>query len=330
MKFFLICTLALVSHTIFASNVGMVIKRQGHVELLTEPAKKVTGQGKKVLYEGTYYTLKKVRPGTKIKNGNILRTGKKAKAKIVFKNGDQFNVGEGTAYQINWKKASSKKTKGSTVHLIYGSLRGIISKKGPRNNLRVKSKNAVMGVRGTDFHFSQKGTSGKTSISVLRGKVDVNEVLKPKKIVKIQQGFSAEILKTTTKKKIAGKEKSKVHTKLNIIKTTKNDLVHIQKDSKIEESKQDKAIPKSMKVEIMKREQEAIKVTLDDIKEYQPSVYKELKNKKVKSIDTVNTVVVSKAFEKAPVKKQKKGFDELNLELEDNAYKKYFKVDEDL
>ena len=328
MKIFLLCISLIFSLTTLASNVGTVIKKQGKAELLSDPSKNITGTGKKVLYEGTYYTLKKVRPGTKIKNGNILRTGSKSKVKIVYKNGDQFNIGEGTAYQINWIKGKSTESKASSVNLIYGSLRGIISKKGPRNTLRVKSKNAVMGVRGTDFHFNQRGTSGETSISVLRGKVDVSEVEKPEKVVKVQQGFSAEIKKETVIKMAKGKNHKKILSTFELVKTTKNELVEIQKNSKIVETAEDKTKQISVTKEIQELEKQAIKVTMDDIKEYQPKVYNELKGKNVKSVDTVNTVVVTQAFEKAPAKKTKKGFDELDIDLKDDAYKKYFKIDE--
>lgn len=329
MKIFLIYILFVYSISSFAvSHVGMIIKKQGKAELLTNPSKKINSKGKKVLYEGTYYTIKKVKPGVRIHNGNILRTGNKSKVKVVFKNGDQFNIGQATAYKISWKKKDIKNIKGSTVNLIYGSIRGIISKKGPRNNLKVKSKNAVMGVRGTDFHFTQKGTSGSTSISVLRGKVDVANVEKPKEILKVKQGFSAELQTTILLEKKDKKVIPKNISKFEIIRTTKQDLVHIQKDSKIIEKKSDKTKSKKIQKEIDNLEKSAVKVTLEDIKEYQPEVYKELKDKKIKSIDTVNTIVISKAFKKAPIKKSKKGFDEFDLNLEEDAYKKYFKVDE--
>ena len=94
--------------------------------------------------------------------------------KIVYKNGDQFNIGEGTSFEIKWKSNKSP----PTGNLLYGSIRGIISKKGSRSGLIIKSKSAVMGVRGTDFNFTQRGTSGKSAISVIRGKVDVANIRK--------------------------------------------------------------------------------------------------------------------------------------------------------
>jgi hypothetical protein len=302
-----------------SSHVGRIIKKQGKAELYYNPSKKVTGSGPHVLFNGVYYNFKKLKLGAKINNGNIVKTGKDAKLKIVYKNGDQFNIGEGTSFEIKWK---SNKTP-PTGNLLYGSIRGIISKKGARSGLIVKSKSAVMGVRGTDFNFTQRGTSGKSAISVIRGKVDVASIKKPLKKIKIEQGFSAE-LKVETRKT---KTKKAYASTLEISKTTKKELVRIQKDSKIEKQKEDKTKNVKVKKAIAKLEKEAIKVTLADIKEYQPELYEVLKEEKIDNVDTINTTVISKAYEKAPEKKIKPGFDDMDLDLEEDAYEKYFKID---
>ena len=328
MKFFLLCLLFL-NYSIYAStNVGILLKKQGTVEILSNPSKKAISKGKTVLYNGTYYNITPARPGMKIKNGSILRTGKKSKAKIVYKNGDQFNVGEGTAYEIAWKR-DTKKKEATTVNLIYGSLRGIVSKKGPRNNMKVKSRNAVMGVRGTDFHFAQKGTSGKSAITVIRGEVKVTENLakkvneKPQEF-KIKQGFSASI--NTLKEDI--KSEKPLATKVDIEQTTKTQLVSIHNDSKVKPKKEDLAQAKEVQKELVELEKQAVETTLDDIKEYQPKVYEQMIKAKVKSIDKVNATVVAKAFKVAPAKPKKKSFDDLDIEIEDDAYDKYFSEDE--
>lgn len=331
MKFFLILSFLLNSTLIFSSsNVGIIVKKKGKVELLSSPSKNfIEGKGV-VLYEGLYYLQKKARPGLKIKNGDILRTGSGSKARIVYKNGDQFNVGEGTAFKISWEKTTVNKKPASTINLINGAIRGIVSKKGPRSKLTVRSRSAVMGVRGTDFHFAQRGTSGKTSISVLRGKVEVAKKEKPKEKVNIAQGFSAELNQKVIPTKQEKKQSaSKVLASLEIVKTTKNDLVEIQKDSKIiNEDKEE--VSKEVKQELVQLEKSAVKTTLEDIKEYQPEVYEKLKDKEITQVDTVNTVVVTKALEKAPVKKAKKGFEDMGIDLDEDSYKKYFKVEDKL
>ncbi len=329
MKFFLLF-IFFIQHIYAANNVGIILKKQGHVEILSNPSKKIIKKGKTVLYEGTYYNLANAKPGMRIQNGNILRTGNKSKAKIVYKNGDQFNIGEGTAYEVLWKKDNNnKKESSTTVNLIYGTLRGIVSKKGPRNNMKVKSRNAVMGVRGTDFHISQKGTSGETSVTVIRGEVKVTD--KPIKAskeapkeIKVKQGFSA-LVKT-----LEARRKSKVThiTKIDLNQTTKNQLVSIHKDSKVKPQAQDLVTDKKMSNELKKLEKKAVDTTLEDIKEYQPAVYEKMVKAKVDSIDKVNATVVAQAFKVAPKKREKKSFDDLEIEVEDDAYDKYFSEDE--
>ena len=322
MKFLLTSLLFIFGLTALASpNVGIIVKKKGDVQLLTSGSKKFI-QGKDiVLYESLYYIKKKVKVGLKIQNGDILKTGKDSKARVVYKNGDQFNVGEGSAFKISWKKDKVTKRPVSTIQLLNGSLRGIISKKGPRNNLNIKSKNAVMGVRGTDFHFSQKGTSGETAISVLRGQVEVASKNKPNEKRNITQGFSAELSATQLNKELSS---------LIIGKTSKTDLVEIQKESKIEKQAKEESVSEETRKELASLEKAAIKTTLEDIKEYQPEVYKTLEGKKITQIDTINTIVVSKAVEKAPLKKSKKGIEQMGIDFEEDSYKKYFKIEDSL
>lgn len=328
MKFILSLVVILMSSSIYAasSHVGRIVKKQGKVELLTNPKNKVDGPGY-VLFEKKYYKQTKIRLGTKLTNGAILRTGKGAKVKIVYKNGDQMNVGEGTAYQVSW---TSKKRKGKSdpgaINLMYGSIRGVINKKGPRSGVRIKTKSAVMGIRGTDFHIGQQGTSGKSSLSVLRGKVEVADKKNPKKKMEVAQGFSAEIQKEVKNHSKKNKKKKKAASLFQVVKTTKNDLVKIQKDSEIKQDKKDlESASKSVKKALAKLEKKAVENTLSDIKEYDPELYKSLKDKNIDDVDKINKVVVGKVFEKAPVKKVKIGIDD--DELEENAYEKYFKID---
>lgn len=316
----LFITLLCFSSIAWSSNVGIIVKKQGDSELLTDPSASFKKKKNAVLYEGLYYTSKKVYLGLKVKNGNILRTGAGAKARVVFKNGDQFNISEGTAYKITWSKSKEKKRKASTVNLIYGSLRGVISTKGPRNNLKVKSRNAVMGVRGTDFFFEQKGTSGETSISVIRGKIDVSKSGHPDKVVSIKQGFSTKLTSPSKLNKAQRKESF-----FQMRRTNKNDLLSIQKQSHIKRDKKKREITLSVKKELDSLEKRALKVTLDDIKEYQPDVYAKIKSKNFKSIASVNSLVVKNALRKAPARKMKKGFDEMDIDFKEDAYKKYFK-----
>ncbi len=342
MKILLILTITLLSQNIIASSkhAGIVVKKRGNVLLLTNASKTAEGKSPriKLAETGLYYTETKVRPGTKISNGDILWTkDKKAKARVVFKNGDQFNVAPGTQYEIKWERPKGVAKTAATVNLIYGSIRGIISPKGPRNNLKVKTKNAVMGVRGTDFNFKKVGTSGNTLVSVIRGKVKVSPVekgkIENKKTVEVKSSQSANVYsdKFLAEEYEAKAKKMKLKLKMKKPKkriflsdTSKKDLLRIQRDSHIIQTKADLPESKEIKKEIRQLEKQATKVTLDDIKTYQPEVYKELKKTKIKSVAQLNTMVIKKAYQKAPAKPDKMGFEVVEEDLNEDEYEKYF------
>ena len=209
---------------------AIIVKKMGNVEILSNPSKTVTGEGPHVLFEGTYFNIGDAKIGQKIQNGTIIRTGKDGKAKIVYKNGDQLNIGIGSAYKVSWvENVGNKKQDPSTLNLMYGSLRGIVDKEGPRSGMQVKTRNAVMGVRGTDFNVLQKGTSGESGLNVLRGKVMLTEVQNPNKKLEVKTGFSAEV--NESQNNMNGKNQKVVVA--NLVKTSKSDLAEILKESSI-------------------------------------------------------------------------------------------------
>jgi hypothetical protein len=59
------------------------------------------------------------------------------------------------------------------IDLLYGTLRGIILKDGPRSGTQVRSRTIAMGVRGTDFQIGANDTNGYAKVTVLRGSVIV-------------------------------------------------------------------------------------------------------------------------------------------------------------
>jgi hypothetical protein len=244
-----------------------------------------------------------------VQNGDIVKTGGKSMVKIIYKNGDQLNIGQASWTKISWIKSRRTKKTQPVINLIYGSIRGIISKEGPRNRLKIKSKSAVMGIRGTDFFINQDNFHGDLSVSVLRGQVTLAKKKTPKKVTKIAQGFTAEL---------------QIKSKIKIQKTSKVDLIVIQKRSKIVS----KTVVKDpvIKKEIIALEKAAMKTTLKDIKQYDKKLYAKIIKKKLKSVEDVNTVVVATAFKKAPAKKKKANMDD--IDLNDDVYKKYFNLND--
>jgi hypothetical protein len=327
----MVCLSLFIGHAM-ANSPGTLVKKTGKVEIYINPDKKVTGPGPHVLYESVYYTVvNDPKLGYKIPNESIIKTGTGAKAKIIFPDGDQFNLGEATAFKYSW--SSSKKGKDeASIGMIFGKLRAVISKEGPRNNMKIKTPSAVMGVRGTDFFVNQPGLIQPTKLAVLRGQVQMTANLKDAKPVEVKSGVTAEVnvQKPEIKSSVVGTESvlaGKV-AEIKLEETSKQELAVIQKESVIrkEEIKEEVPVTQELAKSIEKLEKQAVETTLTDIKVYDPKLYEELKKQEVASVDTINTNVVKEKYEEAPSRPLKAGWDDLN-EIGNDAYDRYFKVE---
>ena len=137
--------------------------------------------------------MRPARLGRKIHLGDAVKVGPKGRAKLTFSNGDQFIVGPGTTYALENLQQTSKKDKkkGDVLKIFYGKMRGIVSKNGPRNRMKIKTRGTVAGVRGTDFFVSS--APEKVSFTVLRGKVAIEKSKEIKKEIVIDKGMSADL-----------------------------------------------------------------------------------------------------------------------------------------
>lgn len=335
-KWILFITVNLIYSLAFArgEHAGRLIKKSGDIELFLNPSTKVKGPGPHVKFEGLFYNVKKnPRLGYKIPNGSVIKTGAKSKARIVYKNGDQFNVGDGTSYKIQFAKSGRRRKGSTTVNLLYGKLRAVISKKGPRNNMKIRTNSAVMGIRGTDFYVSKKSSLKGAEVAVLRGVVEMKPKAKKAKPVEIKTGFTAAAPAPKIKIKSRRRKKDKLNVDVvaavKVQQTSKQELVQIQTQSVIkkeEMSKEDVKVlekDKSVARTLEKLEKKAVENTLDDIKQYDPEMYVKLKSEKVANVDQINTNVVKKVFKKAPDIPLKPGLDD----LEDDVYDKYFSIE---
>lgn len=349
----LLCSQVLAANDQF---VGRIIKLSGEVKIYANPSDKIVGPPPHVLYEGKYYSITPAKLGMKLDNGNILETGADSKVRLIFKNGDQFNVGEGTAYTVSWSEKAGSKQAGSIVNMMRGQLRAIVSKQGPRNNMEVRTKYASMGVRGTDFFVEKNGNAGETKLTVLRGEVSMkvapkelpatasgkavalHQKIEPIKEVKVQSGFSAsftlsektekalEAVKAENKKVELPKLKADDIT-LAVEKTDKTELATIQKASVIKvEEKEKQIIDKETAKEFADLEKKAVETTLADIKQYDQDLYQKAKQMKNLTVAALNEEVVKEIHQKAPEAPGKPGESELN-DLESDAYDRYFLID---
>ncbi len=313
MKLFMLIFISF-SFSTWASNVGTVSKLQGKVDLYAPVDLYPQLQGTHVLYQSKTYRVVPAEVGTKILNHMIVNTDKKSKAKIVFSNGDQIYVTPSSQYEINWEEMKGKTKEGPTgINLMYGAIRMMVDKEGPRTGTKVKTRSATFAVRGTDFHVAQTGSSGISQLSVLRGKVEASPIAITKgkvkeEVVIVETGKSAltEVGDSTAE----------------VIKTTKQDLKQIALESKVEISQ--KAVPEVVQQEIVKLEEMARENIIKDIKRDDPVLYEQVKTAKIEDLESLNMKTVEKIYETAPEAKGKPGWRELD-EIESDPYGKYFK-----
>ncbi len=284
-------------------NVGTVVKIKGEVKIFTHPGNKILGPAPRVLFEKKYYSFKNAKLGDKLLNGHIIQTGAKAKARVIFRNGDQIFIGEGTAYKINWLAGTKKSGTKSVLNLIRGQFRAIVSKKGPRNNLKIKSKQASLAIRGTDFYVMKIRDSIK--LSVVRGKVSIS---------------------TNEQDKIVKSGKSAIaRKKVVVYNTSKKELLQIHKNSIIKIKKEERPkISRKTANTLIELEKQAINTTLSDIKSYDDKQFQKISAKKVKSISSLNAMVIKDSFKEAPDDNKFK----IEDFLEEEPYRKYFKIED--
>ncbi|NDG85446.1 MAG: hypothetical protein EBX52_10490 [Proteobacteria bacterium] len=265
------------------NQVATVAGVSGSVQIFTHPSSKLP-VGKQAdgvtiaRFEGMFYLIKAATQGDRVENGSIIRTLPGGQATVIYDNGDQFYVGKGTSYRIHWKEKVAKNGDPQPqLELNYGRIRGVISKEGPRRKIRVKTRSAVMGVRGTDFFIADDLPTGEVALTVVRGAVEVES--KTGKMTEVKTDMSAEI-----------------SDKIDVRKTTKVDL---------EDIKESVAPPpvKEKPVQVAELEKKALEVTMKDIQIYQPEAYQEIMKSGTApaSLEQVNIHVIEKARDVAPV-----------------------------
>ena len=100
-----------------------------------------------------------------VEDGSVVKTAEKSFVKLIFIDKSQMNIGPGSEMKI--EKFSGKDS--GVIDLVKGKIRSQVTKDylqmdQNRSKLFIKTPNAVMGVRGTDFMIS---TNGKNTSTVL-------------------------------------------------------------------------------------------------------------------------------------------------------------------
>lgn len=111
-----------------------------------------------------------------VENGSVVKTAEKSFVKLVFIDKSQMNVGPNSEMKI---ESFSGKDSG-VIDLVKGKIRSQVTKDylqmkdKDKSKLFIKTNNALMGVRGTDFMISTNGVN--TSTVLFEGEIVFNKL----------------------------------------------------------------------------------------------------------------------------------------------------------
>lgn len=314
------------------SEPATITKKIGKVTVLSAPSSTRKGKGPHVKFDGLFYHAAKAKKGMVVAMGSVIQTGRIGRARLTFPNGDQITVSKSSFFRIGYDKKSQIKT----TQLMFGSIRGMVRTKGGQQKLKVKTKTMVMGVRGTDFFVSARDRSGSSTVNVLRGKVAVAQLKnvpgeaadkKPRRLrmVEIPAGFSVKVKPAPA----AGKKRRR-SAPLKVKPTTKKQLVAVQMETVIKENPAEEVSPE-VAAQVAKLEAKAAETCLHDIKDYNPALYRQIKEQQgdgpATSVDAIQTSTVKSMIKKAPVATDVKSAKPTAKELEaidQDIYDRYF------
>lgn len=140
-KLLLLTLLLLLPNSLFAAIVGNVTNMSGEVMFRT-------GDNK------AYVNMK---PKQFLEEGNWLKTGRKGWLELTLVDGSRFTVANNSELEVTSFMVSGGKKEGSFT-LTQGKLRAAVVKlAGQQTDIKVKSRTAVAGIRGTEFLMLAEG-----------------------------------------------------------------------------------------------------------------------------------------------------------------------------
>lgn len=160
---------------------GMLFLTFSHLTNATENnvAKVVLlkGQVKVRLADGT---IKDVVTEQSLPEGAVLQTAEKSFVKLIFVDKSQMNLGPNSQMIIS----SYPKTEAGIITLVKGQIRSQVTKNymeiedKSKSKLYIKTKTAVMGIRGTDFQVNFNPENQNTALITFEGRVAMAHVEK--------------------------------------------------------------------------------------------------------------------------------------------------------
>ncbi len=119
--------------------------------------------------------LTPVKEGTRFYKNDKIVTKDKSFAKILFSDDSVIQIGSNSEIKITDFQYSSKTDRRMILSLVQGQLRGLIKNKAKEGDLKITTKLATMGIRGTELLINHQDLKDLSisSFGVLEGLVDL-------------------------------------------------------------------------------------------------------------------------------------------------------------
>lgn len=302
-KILFFITLLWMSSSFAVDHVGRIVKIEGQSKVYIPEQKIKQLDQEHIRFQNQLYRVTDAIRGMKLENGYVVNTGAEAKLKVIFNNGDHFYVAPNTQYVVEWSRPTLKDKETTVMNVIRGAVRSVVEKDGPRSGIEVKTRSATFGVRGTEFWVNVKN-SHTTEVSVLRGLIEFRE--DSGESVKVEKGQKALVRNDDIRKE----------------SITKQDLTQIAQETL--PAKEIKVEDEDLKV----LESKALEVTVNDIKLYEPELYKKIsETKDLRESEELTQLTINNLKESAPEAKAEVPKKPTLQDLQDSEdpYQKYYK-----
>jgi hypothetical protein len=115
-----------------------------------------------------------VKSGARVKVGSVIETGKGSKATLILGKGSVFQIGPDSRMVVGEYGITPEQEELASLDLKFGKTRALILNQGPKRELKIRTRAATMGVRGTEiFIDSPKEPAQPVQFMTIEGMAEV-------------------------------------------------------------------------------------------------------------------------------------------------------------
>ncbi|MBU6153940.1 MAG: FecR domain-containing protein [Bdellovibrionales bacterium] len=116
----------------------------------------------------------RVRTGASVKVGSVIEVRGDSKATLILGKGSVFQIGSGSRMLVGEYGITPDREEMANLDLKFGKTRALILNQGPKRELKIRTRAATMGVRGTEvFVDSPKDSTKPVQFMTIEGIADV-------------------------------------------------------------------------------------------------------------------------------------------------------------